>query len=189
MPFAGLRAWARDRLNRWDDAVLRWLLRGMIAATAAVLALDYAQMRAQSEAQEQLASLPPVSLPDAEPDISRTTVTELLPSVRREHKPLLRRGDERLKSAMSFDLRADGRLMATGTIRPGTAKVFAAEIEKRGNYVKTVVLHSPGRIGKRRHRDGTADPAAAVRHRSRERPLLRLIVSARLCRRPRAPRR
>ena len=54
MPFAGLRAWARDRLNRWDDAVLRWLLRGMIAATAAVLALDYAQMRAQSEAQEQL---------------------------------------------------------------------------------------------------------------------------------------
>ena len=144
MPFAGLRAWARDRLNRWDDAVLRWLLRGMIAATAAVLALDYAQMRAQSEAQEQLASLPPVSLPDAEPDISRTTVTELLPSVRREHKPLLRRGDERLKSAMSFDLRADGRLMATGTIRPGTAKVFAAEIEKRGNYVKTVVLHSPG---------------------------------------------
>jgi hypothetical protein len=38
-------------------------------------------MRAQSEAQEQLASLPPVSLPDAEPDISRTTVTELLPSV------------------------------------------------------------------------------------------------------------
>jgi len=144
VPFAGLRAWARDRLNRWDDAVLRWLLRGMIAATAAVLALDYAQMRAQSEAQEQLASLPPVSLPDAEPDISRTTVTELLPSVRREHKPLLRRGDERLKSAMSFDLRADGRLMATGTIRPGTAKVFAAEIEKRGNYVKTVVLHSPG---------------------------------------------
>jgi hypothetical protein len=45
---------------------------------------------------------------------------------------------------MSFDLRAAGRLMATGTIRPGTAKVFAAEIEKHGNYVKTVVLHSPG---------------------------------------------
>jgi hypothetical protein len=68
VPFAGLRARARDRLSRWDDAVLRWLLRGMIAATAAVLALDYAQMRAQGEAQEQLASLPPVSLPEAEPD-------------------------------------------------------------------------------------------------------------------------
>jgi hypothetical protein len=144
VPFAGLRARVKDRLNRWDDALLRWLLRGLIVATAVVLALDYAQMRAQSEAQEQLASLPPVSLPEAEPDISRTMVTELLPSVRREHKPLLRRGDERLKAAMSFDLRADGRLIAAGTIRPGTAKVFAAEIEKRGSYVKTVVLHSPG---------------------------------------------
>ena len=144
MSFAGLRARAKNWLNRLDDAVLRWLLRGMIAVTAAVLVLDYAQIQAQGEAQEQMASLPPVSVPEAEPDISRTTVTELLPSVRREHKPLLRRGDDRLKSAMSFDLRADGRLVATGTIRPGSAKVFAAEIEKRGNYVKTVVLHSPG---------------------------------------------
>ena len=144
MPLAGLRKRAKDRLSRLDDALLRWLLRGMIAVTAAILVLDYAQMRAQGEAQEQMASLPPVSLPEAEPDISKTTVTELLPSVRREHKPLLRRGDDRLKSAMSFDLRADGRLIATGTIRPGTAKVFAAEIEKRGSYVKTVVLHSPG---------------------------------------------
>ena len=144
MPLAGLRKRAKDRLSRLDDALLRWLLRGMIAVTAAILVLDYAQMRAQGEAQEQMASLPPVSLPEAEPDISKTTVTELLPSVRREHKPLLRRGDDRLKSAMSFDLRADGRLIAAGTIRPGTAKVFAAEIEKRGSYVKTVVLHSPG---------------------------------------------
>jgi hypothetical protein len=127
-----------------DDVVLRWLLRGMMAVTIAVLVLDYAQMQAQGEAQEQMASLPPVSVPEAEPDISRTTVTELLPSVRRERKPLLPRGDERLKAAMSFDLRADGRLVATGTIRPGTAKVLAAEIEKRGSYVKTVVLHSPG---------------------------------------------
>jgi hypothetical protein len=143
VPLAGLRKRAKDRLSRLDDALLRWLLRGMIAVTAAILVLDYAQMRAQGEAQEQMASLPPVSLPEAEPDISKTTVTELLPSVRREHKPLLQR-DDRLKSAMSFDLRADGRLIAAGTIRPGTAKVFAAEIEKRGSYVKTVVLHSPG---------------------------------------------
>ena len=34
--------------------------------------------------------------------------------------------------------------MATGTIMPGTAKAFADEIDKRGAYVKTVVLHSPG---------------------------------------------
>jgi hypothetical protein len=45
---------------------------------------------------------------------------------------------------MTFDLRADGRLIATGTITPGTAAAFAGEIDKRGGYVKTVVLHSPG---------------------------------------------
>jgi hypothetical protein len=143
VPLAGLRARTKDWLHhRLDDAVLRWLLRGMIAITAMVLVLDYTQRQAQ--VQEQTASLPPVTVPEAEPDISRTAITELLPSVRREHKPLLPRGDDRLKSAMSFDLLGDGRLIANGTIRPGTAKVFAAEIEKRGGYVKSVVLHSPG---------------------------------------------
>ena len=86
----------------------------------------------------------PVTVPEVGPDISKATITELLPSARREHKPLLRRGEARLASAMSFDLLGDGRLIATGTIRPGTAKIFAAEIEKRGSYVKSVVLHSPG---------------------------------------------
>jgi hypothetical protein len=145
VPFAGLRARTKAWLNhRLDDVVLRWLLRGMIAVTAAVLVLDYGQRQAQVQEQERTASLRPVTVPEVEPEISRTTITQLLPSFRREHKPLLRRGDDRLKSAMSFDLLGDGRLMAIGTIRPGTAKVFAAEIEKRGSYVKSVVLHSPG---------------------------------------------
>ena len=69
----------------------------------------------------------------------------MLPSIRRDDKRgVPQRGDERLRAAMSFDLVGDGRLMAVGTIRPGTAKTFAAEIAKRGGYVKTVVLHSPG---------------------------------------------
>lgn len=45
---------------------------------------------------------------------------------------------------MRIELAADGRLEATGTITPGTAARFAEEIEKRGSYVKTVVLNSPG---------------------------------------------
>ena len=69
----------------------------------------------------------------------------MLPSIRRDDKRgLPQRSDERLRAAMAFDLVGDGRLMAVGTIRPGTAKAFAAEIAKRGGYVKTVVLHSPG---------------------------------------------
>jgi hypothetical protein len=115
VPFAGLRARTKDWLHhRLDDTVLRWLLRGMIAITAAGLVLDYTQR--QTQEQERTASLPPVTVPEAEPDISRTAITELLPSVRREHKPLLQRGDDRLKSAMSFDLLGDGRLIANGAI-------------------------------------------------------------------------
>ena len=135
----------RARVEHWlsdrpDDCVLRWLLRVMIAATVTVLALDYAQLQARLEEQ---ASLPaPTAVP--EPDIGRT-ITEVLPSIRRDDKRgVPQRGDERLRAAMSFDLVGDGRLIAVGTIRPGTAKTFAAEIAKRGGYVKTVVLHSPG---------------------------------------------
>jgi hypothetical protein len=35
-------------------------------------------------------------------------------------------------------------LIATGTITPGISQGFAAEIERRGEYIKTVVLNSPG---------------------------------------------
>src|ERR1700730_11704290 len=142
----------------------------MIAITVAVLVLDYAQRQAQ--VQEQTASLLPVTVPEVEPDISRTTITQLLPSFRREHKPLLRRGDDRLKSAMSFDLLADGRLIAIGTIRPGTAKVFTAEIEKRGSYVKSVVLHSPG---------GSVDDAIEMGRLIRQRQFATEVERGRYC--------
>jgi hypothetical protein len=34
--------------------------------------------------------------------------------------------------------------MATGTITPGISQSFAAETERHGEYIKTVVLNSPG---------------------------------------------
>ena len=58
--------------------------------------------------------------------------------------PVAKAPDANLQQPMVFDLQADGRLIATGTIMPGTAKGLADEIDKRGAYVKTVVLHSPG---------------------------------------------
>ena len=137
----------RARVEHWlsdrpDDCVLRWLLRVMIAASVTVLVLDYAQLQARVEEQASLPLPTPAAAP--EPDLGRT-LTEVLPSIRRDDKRgLPQRSDERLRAAMAFDLVGDGRLMAVGTIRPGTAKAFAAEIAKRGGYVKTVVLHSPG---------------------------------------------
>ena len=135
---ATLRARIESWLNgRPDDAVLKWVFRGMLAATITVLSLDFVELNAR--VQEPL-STPALALPviPETPDASPT---------RRDEAPRrgsLRRADPKLAEAMTFDLQSDGRLIATGTIQPGTAKAFAAEVEKRGGYVKTVVLHSPG---------------------------------------------
>jgi hypothetical protein len=50
----------------------------------------------------------------------------------------------RLRERMTFELASNGRLLATGAITPGSASAFAEEIDKRGSYVKTVVIESPG---------------------------------------------
>src|SRR5260370_40544532 len=67
--------------------------------------------------------------------------------------PLLR-GDKRLAplpqpegataQPMTYELVGGGRLMATGTSTPGISQSFAAEAERHGEYIKTVVLNSPG---------------------------------------------
>ena len=135
----------RDRLTHWlndrpDDHVLRWLFGLMIAATVAVTGLDYLEMMQPPERQAAVSpgmpADPSVATPSAEP----------LPSRRGgEKRPgTLRTGDKKLSAPITFELANDGRLIATGTIVPGAAETFAAEIDKRGSYVKTVVLNSPG---------------------------------------------
>lgn len=134
----------RERLRNWmqegaDDALLRWLFGAMITATMMVLALDYAQLH-QSPEQAGLTADPAMPALEVKPS------AEPLPSRRdgdRRSAPM-RKSDGQLAGKMTFDLQSGGRLVATGTIMPGVADLFAAEIEKRGDYVKTVVLHSPG---------------------------------------------
>ena len=125
-----LEAWLHDRP---DDTVLRWLFATMLSITITVLALDYVEMSGKAGAK--VVATPGISGVPSEP----------LPSVRRggEGAPA-KSPDGKLKGAMTFDLAGDGRLMAVGTITPGTADAFAAEVAKRGGYVKTVVLESPG---------------------------------------------
>jgi hypothetical protein len=130
----------RASLLRWlgghpDDDILRWLYRVLLAATVTVLVLDYADL--ETAAPGRAAGLPSIEQPAGEP----------LPSSRRDsgsHRPVPRLTDATLNAAMTFELVGNGRLIAAGTIMPGTAKAFAAEIAKRGSYVKTVVLRSPG---------------------------------------------
>src|SRR5947209_5144758 len=135
----------RQRLHRWlagnaEDHVLRWLLRVLLIATVSVLALDLSAMtgfKPESlwrEVTEQpvLPDMPPVTIEEpANPQPGRRVVPA-------------RKADGALAKPMTFSLGKNGRLIATGMIAPGSAEAFAAEVNARGEYIKTVVLASPG---------------------------------------------
>jgi len=133
---------ARAAFRRWlssrpDDDVLRWIFGAMIAATVAVVVLDYSEFDAAIAENSR-----------ALPSETGAPSTGPLPQAPRDGEKRrsapLRVPEARLREKMSFDLTADGRLMATGSILPGIAEDFAAEVAKRGSYIKTIVLQSPG---------------------------------------------
>ena len=113
--------WLREHAEAY---VLRGLLAALVTATAVVLAVDFSHLSAAVE--DAIGPLAPTANPGIGPAD---------PTQRRNGQP---------SKSMTFDLIANGRLMATGPIAPGTAKVFAKEIAKRGSYVRSVVLDSPG---------------------------------------------
>lgn len=158
----------RASLTRWiggtpDDDVLRWLYRVMVVATVAVLVLDYSDF--QETVAEKSASLPTTEQPSSQPLPAR-------PDQGGRRGAPLRQADARLREKMSFDLVGDGRLMATGTITPGTAETFAAEVAKRGSYVKAIVLQSPG---------GSVRDALAMGRLIREKKFATEVESGRYC--------
>lgn len=127
---------AKSNLGRPDEVVLRLVFGGLIAATIYVLANDlYERHHMSARATETLlpGETPRIEpfLPSVRPDVSE-------PGKERRSAPDI------LRNEMTIELVDDHRLEATGTITPGTAKRFRAEVEKRGSYVRTVVLNSPG---------------------------------------------
>ena len=158
----------RERFESWlgtraDDDVLRALFGIVLTATVSVLAMDYQTL--SDAAVTQHAALPaPGVTPSAEPLPQ--------PDGDKGRRGPLRQPDANLQKTMSFDLQADGRLLATGTIMPGTAKAFADEIEKRGGYVKTVALHSPG---------GSLHDALTIGRLIRERKFSTEVADGRYC--------
>jgi hypothetical protein len=161
-----LRSW----FQRWitgsaDDDVLRWIYRCLLVATVTVIVLDYADL--QNAVAERKAGLPPADQTTAQPMTAQPA-----------HKDggnravPLREVDAKLRDKMSFDLVGDGRLIATGTITPGMAELFAAEVGKRGSYIKTVVLQSPG---------GSVRDALAMGRLIREKKFATEIEGGRYC--------
>ena len=166
----------QERFHAWlagdaDDQILRWIFRGIVAVTIAALAYDLVTLNgwiaaetAATPAETRLA-LPETGLP--------------VPSIL---APLLPGGDKRLSplpqpagvlaKPMTFELVPGGRLMATGTIAPGISEAFAAEVGKRGDYIRTVVLNSPG---------GSVSDALAMGRLIRERKFATEVEAGKYC--------
>ncbi|CCD93957.1 conserved hypothetical protein [Bradyrhizobium sp. ORS 375] len=133
-----------QRIQAWlagnpDESILRWVFRTILVVTVGVLAADLVELNG-ARVSADVAS-PQLDIqrdpPDgpADPSVLAPLLKRLMP---------LPKGDPALEQPISLELRGGGRLYATGTITPGSASAFADEIERHGEYIKTIVLNSPG---------------------------------------------
>ena len=129
--------------NNPEEPILRWIFRSIVAVTIAVLAADLATGNGWI-APDPLA--PPMETRQVSPgpDLPVPSIlAPLLPGGDNRATPLPQ-PDGAMAKPMTFELVGGGKLMATGTITPGISEAFAAEVGKRGDYIKTVALNSPG---------------------------------------------
>ncbi len=114
-----------------DGAIIRAAFFLMLAGTLCVLAIDYQELSGRSlsaiarPGEPVLPAFDPGS-PQSKPGPAVTTDRALL------------------EAPLAINLQPGGVLALTGTIDPGAAGRFAAEVAARGEYVKTVALDSPG---------------------------------------------
>ncbi|MGJ4953762.1 hypothetical protein [Bradyrhizobium sp. HKCCYLS20291] len=133
------------RVHAWlagnpDESILRWTFRAILGVTVVVLAADLVELNGAGVVTD--AASPPLEMQRSQPDAPTDAPSVLGPLLRRLMP--LPKGDPALERPMSLELRGGGRLYATGTITPGSARAFTDEIERHGEYIKTIVLNSPG---------------------------------------------
>jgi hypothetical protein len=146
----------RQRFRFWllenaEETVLRWIFRSAVLVALGVLVVDLASINgwiiypdpavAPAEIREDspALNLPGLNLPGLVPSI----FAPLLPDGGKHLVPLPQ-SEGALAKPMTFELVGGGRLMASGTITAGVSQSFAAEAERHSEYIRTVVLNSPG---------------------------------------------
>lgn len=160
-PEPARRSWLSRLAALEDGTIVRYAFFALLAGTACVLYIDYSELGAGDMAS---IAAPPTTMPvlpafepngpDSGPRPDVTTDTALL------------------EAPLAIELANDGVLTAIGTIDPGAAERFAAEVEKRGSYVKTVSLSSPG---------GSVEDALAIGRLIRDSGFGTRIASGALC--------
>jgi hypothetical protein len=166
-----------QRFHGWlsdnpDEQILRWIFRSIVVVTIAALAADLAASNGWISTPDPASTS--VETRQASPGLDLPVPSILAPWLPGGDKRLapLPQPDGAMAKPMTFELVGDGRLMATGTITPGVSEAFAAEVGKRGDYVKTVVLNSPG---------GSVTDALAMGRLIRERKFATEVESGKYC--------
>jgi hypothetical protein len=157
-----------------DEAILRWIFRSALMVVIAVLAADLASINGWIIYPDPVAApaeigedLPALNLPSLLPSI----LSPLLPDRDNRLVPLPQ-PDREMAKPMTFELVGGGRLMASGTITQGISQNFAAEAERHGEYIKTVVLNSPG---------GSVSDAMAIGRLIREKKFATEVEAGKYC--------
>jgi hypothetical protein len=140
----------RQRFHAWlsddaDEAVLRWIFRVVLTVTIVALAADLARMEGWTADPDAAASPAEIGVdsPPLDPGMVPSILAPRLPDGDKRLIPLPQ-PDGAMAKPMTFELVGGGKLMATGTITPGISQSFTAEVGRHGDYIRTVVLNSPG---------------------------------------------
>ncbi|KQV63761.1 hypothetical protein [Rhizobium sp. Root1220] len=146
-----------------DGTLMRHVFHALLAAAIAFVLIDWHEI---STANGKLPGYDP--MPGSMP---------LLPPALTEGKPQnapveITSDADVLAKPVRFELQQGGVLLARGTIEPGAAARFQAEIDARGEYVKSVALDSPG---------GSIDDALAISRLIRERGIGTRVADGALC--------
>ncbi len=152
---------------RFDDGeVVRWAFRGLLIGAIGVLAMDLRDL-----VETNGWSSPEAALTAPEPVLPPAVETDA-PTPSADPREFVTADEAKLRQPMAFSLSAGGVMTAEGSIEPGSAARFAAEMEKRGEYVKIVSLNSPG---------GALDDAMAMAKTVRELGIATVIADGALC--------
>jgi hypothetical protein len=153
-----------------DEQILRWVFRSIVAATIAALAADLAISNGWISAPDPGSSPMEKVLPGLDLPVP-SIIAPWLPGGDKRLAPLPQ-PDGAMAKPMTFELVGGGKLAATGTITPGISEAFAAEVGKRGDYIKTVVLNSPG---------GSVSDALAMGRLIREKKFATEVEAGKYC--------
>lgn len=147
-----------------DGALMRNAFFALLAAAAVFVLIDFREISASNAELPGYDPMQPGTVPVLPPALTEGSPADTPFEVTTDR--------EILKQAIRFDLRPGGILSAEGSIDPGAASRFAAEIEARGEYVKSIALNSPG---------GSVDDALAMSALIRDKKLGTSVAGGALC--------